>query len=57
MVANNISESIRILLPRQSYSHTTYNIRNHSYLIPKIHHEYVRNRYDLPKLINFKSDH
>ena len=45
MVANNVSESIRILLPRQSYSHATYNIRDHSYQIPKIHHEYAKNKY------------
>ena len=34
MVANNIPESIRILLPRQSFSHATYGIRNHSYPMP-----------------------
>ena len=58
MVANNVPESIRILLPCQSYSRATYNIRNHSYQIPKIHHEYARNslRYNLPKLINTTSN-
>ena len=43
MVADNVPESIRILLPHQSYSRTTYSLRNNSYQIPKIHHEYARN--------------
>ena len=58
VVANNVHESIRIMLPCQSYSHATYNIRrDHSYQIPEIHHEYARNslRYNLSKLINTTS--
>ena len=51
MVANNVPESVRIMLPRQSYSRTTYSIRNHNYQIQKIHDARNSLRYNPPELL------
>ena len=65
MVANNVAESIRILLDQnicRSYRNAAYSPVNHSYQIPKIYHEYTTYNNDItynhPKYIkyNLKSD-
>ena len=51
-------QSMRILLPRQSYSHVTFTIRNNSYQILNNNHDYARNglAYNYSKLINATSN-
>ena len=54
-VANNVHESIRILLPRRSYSHVTYIITK---IIIQKYAMVARNSlaYNFPKLINTTSN-
>ena len=58
MVANNVPESIRILLLHVNPIVMLHNIQNHSYQILKNYHEYARSslRYNLPILINTTSN-